>query len=128
MTQTVLAPISVGELIDKITILQIKESEFEDEIKLAHVRDELRQLNKLAVELKANVVSEMNELREINKVIWDNEDKARIYDAEKISDTIAIRVAKIALSTYAANTRRSQIKKIINEKCGSAIVEEKSYS
>ena len=50
------APISVGELIDKITILQIKQDEFEDEVKLANVRNELRELNKLAAELNVNVV------------------------------------------------------------------------
>jgi Family of unknown function (DUF6165) len=128
MTKTVHAPISAGELIDKITILQIKESEFTDEVKLAHVRNELRELNKLVTELNANVVSEMEELRKVNETIWYNEDKARTFSPNNWTAVQAFDIAEIAMTTYAANTRRAQIKKQINEKCGSTIVEEKSYT
>ena len=128
MTQTVHAPISVGELVDKITILQIKEDEFEDKVKLAHVRNELRELNLLATEIKVNVVAEMDELRKVNAVIWANEDQARTFSKENYTAVDALHIAKIAMETYAANTRRAQLKKQINEKCGSTIVEEKSYT
>ena len=127
MTQTVHAPISVGELIDKITILQIKESEFTDEVKLAHVRNELRELNALAVNLGTNVVDEMIELRKVNTVIWSNEDRARTFPTDSWTPLQKSAIAKIAMETYSANTRRAQIKKQINEKCGSTFVEEKSY-
>ena len=122
------APISVGELIDKITILQIKQDEFEDEVKLANVRNELRELNKLAAELNVNVVKEMSELRKVNAIIWANEDDARQFPSDNWTAVDAFDIAKIAMATYEANTRRAQIKKQINEKCGSNIVEEKSYT
>ena len=128
MSKTVHAPISVGDLIDKITILQIKQDEFEDEVKLANVRTELRELNKLVTEINANIVTEMQELRKVNEVIWENEDKARTFSASGWSPEQTKQIAEIAMNTYAANTRRAQIKKAINEKCGSTIVEEKSYT
>jgi S-adenosylmethionine synthetase len=128
MTQTVHAPISIGELIDKITILQIKQDEFKDEVKLAHVRNELRELNKLAIKLNANVVEEMSELRKVNEIIWHNEDAARQFPIDNYNAVDAIHIAKIAMETYSANTRRAQIKQIINKKCNSTIVEAKSYT
>lgn len=128
MTHTVHAPISVGELIDKITILQIKENEFEDEVKLAHVRTELRELNKLVVELGVNIVKEMSELKSVNYTIWYNEDAARKFPLYDWTPDEAKQIAQIAMKTYNANTRRAQLKKQINEKCGSTIVEEKSYT
>lgn len=124
----ILAPISVGELIDKITILQIKQDEFSDEVKLANVRKELRELNKLAAELNVNVVKEMSELRKVNAIIWANEDDARQFPSDNWTAVDAFDIATIAMATYEANTRRAQIKKQINEKCGSNIVEEKSYT
>jgi len=128
MTKTVHAPISVGDLIDKITILQIKEDEFEDAVKLANVRKELRELNILVAELNANIVKEMQELRKVNEIIWENEDKARTFSASGWTPEQTKQIAEIAMSTYAANTRRAQIKKAINEKSGSTIIEEKSYT
>jgi len=128
MTKTVHAPISVGELIDKITILQIKEHEFDDEIKLSHVRNEMRELNKLVVELGVNVSAEMAELRLVNEIIWTNEDAARTFPVYDWTAEQTKKIAEIAMKTYAANTRRAQIKKRINEMCGSTIVEEKSYT
>ena len=124
----ILAPISVGELIDKITILQIKQDEFEDAVKLANVRNELRELNKLAAELNVNVVKEMSELRKVNAIIWANEDDARQFPSDNWTAVDAFDIATIAMATYEANTRRAQLKKQINEKCGSNIVEEKSYT
>lgn len=128
MTSTVNAPISVGELIDKITILQIKESEFSDPVKLAHVRNELRELNALATALSANVSNEMAELRQVNSLIWQNEDRARTFPLQNWTPLQECEIAKIAMATYVANTRRAQIKQIINKKCNSTIVEAKSYT
>ena len=128
MTKTVHAPISVGELIDKITILQIKENELTDEIKLSHVRNEMRELNKLVVELGVNVSAEMAELRLVNEIVWTNEDAARKFPVYDWTAEQTKKIAEIAMKTYSANTRRAQIKKRINEMCGSTIVEEKSYT
>ena len=122
------APISVGELIDKITILQIKQDEFSDEVKLANVRNELRELNKLAKNLSTHIGEEMAELRKVNAIIWANEDNARQFSSDNWTAVEAFDIATIAMETYAANTRRAQLKKQINEKCGSIIVEEKSYT
>ena len=128
MTKTVYAPIGVGELIDKITILQIKESELSDEIKLSHVRNEMRELNKLVVELGVNVSAEMAELRLVNELIWINEDIVRTFPMNDWTLEETKKIAEVSMKTYAANTRRAQIKKRINEIYGSTIVEEKSYT
>jgi hypothetical protein len=70
----------------------------------------------------------MEELRKVNEIIWVNEDKARTFTLSGWTTEQTKQIAEIAMSTYAANTRRAQIKKLINEKSGSTIVEEKSYT
>jgi hypothetical protein len=121
----ILAPISVGELIDKITILQIKIDEYTDATKIAHVQKELSELQGLRDIVSANIEFETSELYTINKRIWDNEDRARTYTEESYQNDPAFSV--LAWQTYKNNTRRAEIKRAINQKCNSAIVETKSY-
>jgi len=120
----ILAPISVGELVDKITILDIKESEYKDLIKLAHVAKEKAELEKLFYDIEINLSAEISELLVVNKIIRDNEDRAREYQKTNEFDQGFIDLAN---STYKANTRRAEIKKTINQKCRSEIIETKSY-
>jgi hypothetical protein len=125
----ILAPIGVGELYDKITILQIKLQEITDSDKLNHVRRELSELTSLTRQFEdINLVQEIADLLEVNKVIWYNEDLARTYGSTEDKKPYDMDFVHIASSTYAANTRRAQIKQVINKKCNSNIVEAKSYT
>jgi hypothetical protein len=125
----ILAPIGVGELYDKITILQIKLAEIKDFDKLSHVRRELNELTALTGQFEdINLAQEITELLEVNKVIWRNEDLARTYGPSEDKKPYDMDFVHIASSTYAANTRRAQVKQIINKKCNSTIVEAKSYT
>lgn len=125
----ILAPIGVGELYDKITILQIKLQEIADFDKLNHVRRELSELTALTGKFEdIDLAQECAELLEVNKVIWRNEDLARTYGSTEDKKPYDMDFVHIASSTYAANTRRAQIKQVINKKCNSTIVETKSYT
>lgn len=121
-----LAPISAGELIDKITILRIKAERIAAE-KQAHVRHELRLLEDLAArELAAFDLATLTaELTAINAALWEIEDGKR--DCERRGDFGPAFVA-LARSVYIENDRRAAVKRRINEAAGSDIVEEKSYA
>jgi hypothetical protein len=121
----ILAPISVGELFDKITILEIKMENYADIFKLLHVTNEIAELRKLAEVIEIDVSEEVAELKEVNKIIWDNEDHARTYGPNKDYDLVFM---TLAAKTYESNTRRAKIKQAINKKCNSNIVETKSYT
>lgn len=121
----ILAPISVGELFDKITILEIKMENYADIFKLLHVTNEIAELRKIAAGIDVNVTEEVAELKEVNKIIWDNEDHARTYGPNKDYDLVFM---TLAAKTYESNTRRAKIKQAINKKCNSNIVETKSYT
>ena len=113
------APISIGELFDKITILQIKKEN------LLNVNLELNLLKKIVKVNKINVEDELiNELREINYKLWNIEDKIRIKEKLKNFDSEFIEIAR---SVYIENDKRSAIKRKINIKYNSNIIEEKSY-
>lgn len=118
----ILAPISVGELIDKLTILDIKRTEYTDAAKLAHVNHEYELLHELMIKhcKDADIDNEISEIREVNKVIWDHEDAVR-------DPNNADRLAQLAKTIFTSNTRRAAIKKAINQKCNSDIFETKSY-
>jgi hypothetical protein len=125
----ILAPIGVGELYDKITILEIKLQEITDFDKLNHVRRELNELTALTNQFKdINLSTEIEELFDVNKKMWYNEDLARTYGSTADKKPYDTDFVHIASSTYAANTRRAQIKQAINKKCNSTIVEAKSYT
>ena len=121
-----LAPISAGELIDKITILRIKAQRIAPE-KRANVRHELEQLEALAArELAAVDLAVLTaELTAINAGLWDIEDGKR--DCERRGDFGPAFVA-LARSVYIENDRRAAVKRRINDAAGSDIVEEKSYA
>jgi hypothetical protein len=123
----ILAPISAGELIDKITILRVKAQRIDDPAKEANVRAELALLEATAAEaLRPSPELERltGELTEINAALWDIEDGKR--DCERRQDFGPGFVA-LARRVYLDNDRRAAVKRSINMLVGSEIVEEKSY-
>ena len=121
----VLAPISVGELIDKITILQIKQIKITDEAKLENVRRELSELLAIFDTLTIpNVTESTDQLRQVNTQLWDIEDGKRACEK---SQTFGDDFVQLARQVYIKNDLRARLKRDINQICGSTIVEEKSY-
>lgn len=121
-------PISPGELIDKLTILEIKAANMTDATKLANVNAELRLLQETwrsSAFANASIDAEWKLLREINKKLWDIEDLIRDKEREKKFDQEFIELAR---AVYFTNDERATVKKQINTKLGSKIVEEKSYA
>ena len=118
-----LAPISVGELIDKITILEIKGKRIADESKRINGEKELEALRSIEV---PNIPTDLvDELREVNRSLWDIEDAIR--EKERMSE-FDEKFVELARSVYFTNDRRSRIKRSINEISGSDLIEEKSYN
>ena len=121
---SLLAPVSLGELIDKITILEIKKV-FMTGIKLKNVDKELKLLKNLIQDKNLEIdVDLINNLKEVNKKLWKIEDKIRIKERDKEFDKDFIELAR---SVYKENDKRSSIKKEINLQYHSELVEEKSY-
>ncbi|HEX7348785.1 MAG TPA: DUF6165 family protein [Rhodanobacteraceae bacterium] len=121
------APISYGELLDKITILEIKSERIDDPAKLANVRDELQLLNALwsgDPATHADIAAERAELKRINEALWDIEDEIRLQERAR---TFGERFIELARSVYRTNDERAAVKRAINLKLGSRLVEEKSY-
>lgn len=114
------APISVGELFDKITILQIK---VEHGIKEAQKELQVLQ-DKIPPNLPGPVDAAVEILRSINQACWDTEESKRLHEREKRFDDEFIHLAR---SVYMFNDERARVKKIINQFSGSEIVEYKSY-
>jgi uncharacterized protein DUF6165 len=124
----ILVPISPGELLDKITILRIKCARIADPAKLANVRLELSRLEQSrAASLPAatDLAAEESELEQVNGALWDIEDRIRELEAQQRFDAAFIELAR---SVYLRNDERAAIKRRINLKLDSALVEEKSYS
>jgi hypothetical protein len=125
---TILVPISPGELLDKITILRIKAQRMTDAAKLANVRHELELLEKTwsesARQSGIDVSAEERALEAVNTRLWVIEDDIRDKEAQRTFDA---RFIELARSVYIENDERAAIKKRINQKLGSKIVEEKSY-
>jgi hypothetical protein len=123
----ILVPVSPGELLDKITILEIKSERISDPEKLANVRIELELLRGTwseAVEEDDVIRTLHSELRDINETLWKIEDDIR--DRERTGD-FDTRFIELARAVYITNDRRSGIKKKLNLHLGSRIIEEKSY-
>jgi len=122
----VTAPISVGELIDKITILRIKTHLLTDTNKLKNVESELQLLEELRDELPIPI--EVNDLEnllyKVNKELWDIENYKRACEQDQNFGDGFVNAAR---QVYLKNDDRARIKREINVLCGSAIVEEKSY-
>lgn len=126
-TDHVYAPVGIGELVDKITILMIKNERITNENKLRHIQHELIELLtifkktcKRSPELKQLIA----ELKQVNEALWEIEDLLRIKETKQEFDDEFIRLAR---SVYCTNDKRGEIKRAINELLGSSIVEEKEY-
>jgi len=120
----VLAPISVGELIDKITILSIKLDYTSDTGKIQNITRELNELSEL-LDLDTVIVRNLSlELKCINEIIWKIEDDIRIKEKAKLFDQEFIDLAR---SVYIYNDKRAVVKRQINELTNSHIIEEKIY-
>jgi type VI protein secretion system component VasK len=121
-------PISPGELIDKITILEIKMERMDDPKKLSNVKTELDLLEKVWQQSDyagADIVKEKRvELKSINEKLWVIEDDIRLKEAKAEFDSEFIELAR---SVYFSNDQRARVKKEINIGVGSNLVEEKSY-
>ena len=120
--------LSIGELLDKISILQIKAERIDDPSKVKNINKELDVLMSLwnySPYSDTNLSSEINELKNINEALWDIEDKIRDKERNQLFDKDFIELAR---SVYFTNDKRAEIKRIINGKTGSELIEEKSYS
>ena len=119
-------PISPGELLDKITILEIKMAQMQDENKLKNVHTELSLLNEVAEKLlSSKKISDLKqELKFVNQELWKIEDDIRDHEKGKDFNDQFIELAR---SDYIKNDRRAELKKTINIELGSTLIEEKSY-
>lgn len=120
-------PISPGELLDKITILRIKAARIADPAKLANVRLELELLERTWRDSGCaahDLGGDEQALQQVNQRLWDIEDRIRDKEAARAFDAEFIELAR---SVYFSNDERAAIKKRINQRLGSRIVEEKSY-
>ena len=119
-------PVSLGELVDKISILHIKNINIKDEEKLKLIREELELLNQtLNKHIKNNDIQNyLDSLIEINTKLWVIEDDIRDCERKKKFDQTFINLAR---SVYFTNDKRSEVKLEINKKFGSKIIEVKSY-
>jgi hypothetical protein len=121
-------PISPGELIDKITILEIKSERMTDAKKVANVRTELSMLLNTwqgSHYATHDIAQEWKSLRDINTTLWVIEDDIRDKERAKEFDAKFIELAR---AVYVTNDERAAVKRKINEKLGSKIMEEKSYA
>ena len=120
-------PVSVGEVVDKVTILEIKSERISDSEKLRNVAAELDALRPLVsggVFDSAELVALTDGLRAVNGELWDIEDDIR---AEEAAGRFGERFIELARAVYVTNDRRAELKKKINLTTGSQLVEEKSY-
>ena len=123
----ILAEISAGELIDKITILEIKKEKISNKEKLVEVNKELISLNetlKKSINDESKILSFKNDLKNINLKLWDIEDGKRLAEKNSQFDKKFIELAR---SVYKFNDERAKIKLAINNALGSNIKEVKSY-
>jgi len=119
--------ISVGEFLDKMTILEIKSERIQDSTKLQNVERELDLLRKTWAEStfsSMDVSPNLRELKSVNEMLWDIEDQIRVKEAAQSFDDDFIRLAR---SVYQTNDLRAVIKRELNRVLGSDLIEEKSY-
>jgi hypothetical protein len=124
---TISVPVSFGELIDKLTILEIKDARIGDAARRANVRTELDLLAstwEAAPASRTDIAAERARLRAVNEALWDIEDRIRLKEKARAFDAEFIELAR---SVYIRNDERAAIKREINQKLGSTLVEEKSY-
>jgi uncharacterized protein YukE len=124
----VLAPVSPGELLDKVTILTIKANRMTGPAQLANVESELAALRACWANsswAKVDVRALEQAMLRVNQALWDIEDRIRDKERAKEFDAEFIELAR---AVYLENDKRAQLKRRLNLDLGSAIVEEKSYS
>ncbi len=125
LLSNILAPLSIGELIDKITILEIKKVHMTGK-KLKNVEKELKLLKYILQDKNLKIdVNLINNLKQVNNSLWEIEDKIRIKERNQEFDKEFIQLAR---SVYKENDIRAYIKKEINKKYNSELIEEKSYN
>lgn len=131
--QQLLIPVSTGELVDKITILEIKKRKIKQPEALKNVSTELELLQEILKSLSQNFSKDKNaekdgiklDLEKINLALWEVEDALRLHESKQYFGPEFI---KLARSVYALNDQRAQLKRSINILCNSSLIEEKSYS
>ena len=123
----ILAEISAGELLDKITILEIKKAKISNKEKLIDINRELSSLNETVKKFipdQSSISKYINDLKNVNLKLWDIEDKKRAAEKNKNFDEKFIELAR---NVYKFNDERAKIKLAINTSLGSNIKEVKSY-
>jgi hypothetical protein len=121
-------PVSPGELLDKITILRIKSARMQDAAKLAHVRAELEALERIwnaSPYARVDVAGDVSALLAVNERLWTIEDDIRDKERAQTFDGDFVRLAR---AVYIENDERAAIKRRLNVKLGSSLIEEKSYA
>lgn len=123
----ILTPVSFGEILDKITILEIKSINIDDQKKVKNVQHELNILQNTwdeHVTASDKIIELKQQLKDVNQSLWNIEDNIRIKEYKKQFDDEFIQIAR---SVYFENDKRAAIKKEINLLLGSDLIEEKSY-
>lgn len=127
MTRHITIPVAVGELIDKITILEIKAERIRDPQRAINIKGELDALRAVLAASGINVAGTKelcDELKALNAAIWDDEEQLRAFGAAEDFGAVFVDAAR---RIYCNNDRRFVVKRRLNMVFGSAIVEEKSY-
>lgn len=119
-------PVSIGEVIDKITILEIKKEKIQDDVKLKNINNELDILQSKinSIKITEEIFYLTDQLKKINYLLWEVEDRLRIFEEKNAFDNEFISDARLV---YKLNDQRFFLKKKINILTQSSIVEEKSY-
>ena len=120
-------PISLGELFDKISILEIKNKKILDESKIVNIKKELNGLKKVLDELNINLSETnnlYNKLYKINLTLWEIEDSIRVFEK---NEDFGEKFIELARAVYITNDQRFEVKNDINKLFNSEYVEEKSY-
>ena len=116
--------VSIGEIVDKLSILQIKTQFIQDEVKLKNVKTEYDYLYNIVFNEMKIEQSDFSDMVSINQKLWKIEDDIRDNERDKEFDNVFVELAR---SVYVTNDERAEVKKGINVKYGSLFVEEKSY-
>jgi hypothetical protein len=122
----VYAPVSVGELVDKITILQLKLAHARSLEQAQHIATELAELRQILIrlDLPVDISQETAQLYAVNQELWSIEDAKRQHEKRQVFDSEFVELAR---SVYIKNDLRAQIKQVINSVTHSYIVEQKIY-
>ncbi|MCA1774030.1 MAG: DUF6165 family protein [Halomonas sp.] len=127
MKDTIEVPLSFGEVLDKITILEIKSERIKNAEKISNVRLDLDALNRIweqEIQDPSRIADLRVQLKAVNEELWDIEDDIRAQEAKQ---DFGPQFVSLARSVYFTNDRRAAIKKEVNLLLGSRFVEEKSY-